>query len=79
MSSTHGESRIEALDGAPIESRADPRPVFFGRSGLRRNLRWDALDSVYFAGYAMWNYLATPYLLTLDGVETREGEDGARR
>ena len=42
--------------------------------GLRRNLRWDALDSVYFAGYAMWNYLTAPYLLTREGVEVGEGD-----
>lgn len=69
-----GAARIERPDGEVIESRPDPRPAFFGRAGLRRNLRWDALDSVYFAGYAMWNYLTTPYLLTRDDVETSEGE-----
>jgi len=69
-----GAARIETTDGEVVESRADPRPEFFGRSGLRRNLRWDALDSTYFAGYAMWNYLNTPYLLTRDGVEAEEGE-----
>jgi hypothetical protein len=69
-----GEVRIESLDGVTIESRSDPRPLFSGRSGLRRNLRWDALDSVYFGGYAMWNYLTTPHLLTLERVEVREGE-----
>jgi len=77
-----GAARIETTDGEVVESRADPRPEFFGRSGLRRNLRWDALDSTYFAGYAMWNYLTTPYLLTRDGVEASEGEpwfqDGER-
>jgi hypothetical protein len=40
-----------------VASRDNPRAAFFGRAGLRRNLRWDALDSTYFAGYAMWNYL----------------------
>jgi hypothetical protein len=69
-----GEARIEAEDGAVIESRTNPRAAFSGRTGLRRNLRWDALDSTYFAGYAMWNYLTTPYLLTREGVEVREGE-----
>lgn len=69
-----GEVRIEADDGEVIETRSDPRSAFFGRPGLRRNLRWDALDSTYFAGYAMWNYLTMPYLLTRDGVEVSEGE-----
>jgi hypothetical protein len=50
------------------------RSAFSGLSGLRRNLRWDALDSTYFAGYAMWNYVTTPYLLTREGVELSQGE-----
>ena len=54
-----GAARIESRDGAVL-SRAGRAGAFFGRSGLRRNLRWDALDSVYFAGYAMWNYLTAP-------------------
>ena len=68
-----GMSRVETSDGDVLESRADPRQEFFGVSGLRRNLRWDPLDSAYFAGYAMWNYLTTPYLLTRDGIEVAEG------
>lgn len=69
-----GAVRIETADGEPLESRSDPREAFSGLSGLRRNLRWDSLDTIYFAGYAMWNYLATPMLLTLPGVDVREGE-----
>jgi len=69
----HGAARIER-DGAVVAERRDPRHEFFGRSGLRRSFRWDALDSVYFAGYAMWNYLNTPYLLTRADVEVRAGE-----
>ena len=77
-----GDVRIEDDDGAIMASRSDPRSAFSGLSGLRRSLRWDALDSAYFAGYAMWNYLTWPYLLTREGVEVREGEswtaDGER-
>jgi hypothetical protein len=69
-----GAVRIEDAGGATIASRDEPRPAFSGRSGLRRNLRWDALDATYFAGYAMWNYLTTPYLLTRDGVEVTDGD-----
>jgi hypothetical protein len=78
----HGAVRIETADGEVVEERAQPRPLFFGRSGLRRNFRWDALDSVYFAGYAMWNYLNAPWMLMRDDFEVREGEpwseDGER-
>ncbi len=79
-----GAVRIETDDGEVLESRPDPRPLFFGRSGVRRNLRWDALDATYFAGYALWNYLTTPLLLTREGVRVRElapldGGEGWRR
>ena len=72
--SERGAARIESRDGEVLSSRTNARAAFIGRSGLRRNLRWDALDSVYFAGYAMWNYLTFPYLLTRQGVEVGEGE-----
>jgi hypothetical protein len=79
-----GSVRIETDAGEPIATRDDPRACFFGRPGLRRNLRWDALDLVYFAGYAWWNYLNHPILLTRDGVIATEAErlhhrDGAWR
>ena len=69
-----GRVFLEDAGGRTIAERADPRPLFFGRAGLRRNLRWDALDTAYFAGYAMWNYLTTPLLLARDEVELAEGE-----
>jgi hypothetical protein len=78
----HGAVRVETANREVVEERAEARPMFFGRAGLRRNFRWDALDSIYFAGYAMWNYLNTPWMLTRDDVEVREGEpwrqDGER-
>jgi hypothetical protein len=77
-----GRVRIETDGGEVVESRADPRSRFFGRAGLRRNLRWDPLDATYFAGYALWNYLNTPWLLAGAGVQTREiepWEAGGRR
>ena len=52
----------------------DPGRGFFGRAGRRRNLRWDPLDATYFTGYALWNYLNTPYLLAREDVRTREVE-----
>jgi hypothetical protein len=67
-----GDVRIEAVDGKEIESRRDARAAFSGLSSLRRNLRWDALDATYFAGYAWWNYLAMPVLLTREGVVVTE-------
>lgn len=64
----------EGPGGETIEARDDPRSLFFGRPGLRRNLRWDRLDLTYFAGYAMWNYLTSPLLLTRPDVEVGERE-----
>jgi hypothetical protein len=69
-----GAVRIESEVGEPIAARRGARQQFHGLAGLRRNLRWDALDTVYFGGYALWNYLTTPLLLARDGVEVREGE-----
>ena len=68
-----GAVRIETDAGELVESRNDPRSYFFGRSGIRRNFRWDALDSAYFAGYAWWNYLNHPLLLTRDDVGVELG------
>ncbi|MFJ7724412.1 hypothetical protein ACIQYM_41070, partial [Rhodococcus erythropolis] len=51
-----------------------PRPEFFGLSGVRRNLHWDALDTAYFAGYAFWNYLNAPLLLARDDITVTEAE-----
>lgn len=63
--------RIENVaTGAAVSARANPRERFPG--GMRA-LRWDRLDALYFAGYAIWNYLTFPYVLTHAGVETREG------
>ncbi len=69
-----GDVRIETRDGEPISARRNARASFTGLTGLRRNLRWDALDATYFAGYAFWNYLSLPLLLTRDGITLTEGD-----
>lgn len=69
-----GVVRIETSDGELVEARHNPRAAFAGVSGLRRNVRWDALDAAYFAGYAWWNYLSSPILLMRDGVSVTEGD-----
>jgi len=70
----HGAVRVETVDGEVLESRDHPRELFFGRPGLRRNLRWDALDLCYFAGYAWWNYVCAPFLFEEPGVGVEEIE-----
>jgi hypothetical protein len=68
-----GDIRIETRDGELIDARRDARAAFAGPGGLRRNFRWDALDAAYFAGYAWWNYLSAPMLLTREGVTVSNG------
>lgn len=67
-----GDVRIETRDGELINARRNARAAFAGLSGLHRNLRWDALDAAYFAGYAWWNYLSTPIHLTREGITVTE-------
>ncbi|MDR3661212.1 MAG: hypothetical protein P4L86_12625 [Mycobacterium sp.] len=69
-----GDVRIDTYDGRLLDARSNARSEFFGLSGVRRNVRWDPLDLAYFAGYAFWNYLTAPLLLTFDGVAVTEGE-----
>jgi len=63
--------RLETPDGELIERRDDMRRRF---PGVRRRIRWDALDALYFGGYALWNYFTTPLFLT----RARCREDGRR-
>lgn len=60
---------IETTEGHVVEERLAPRDSFAGH-GL--DTPWDRLQLAYFAGYAMWTYLTTPFLFTMDGVETEE-------
>jgi hypothetical protein len=75
----HTGVRIESSDGAILAERADPRALF---PGGRRQLWWDKLDFLYFAGYAMWGYACTPFIFAWPDVESREveawEEDGQR-
>jgi hypothetical protein len=62
---------IEDANGAVVAERDEPRKAIRRASKL---LRWDDLDFLYFSGYALWNYLTTPWLLTR--VELRERGGG---
>jgi hypothetical protein len=63
--------RIEA-DGRVTDVRHDPRAAF---KRLRQHFRWDDLDFLYFSGYALWNYMAFPFMLERPGVELEERPD----
>ena len=60
---------IETTDGRVVEERLTPRNSFAGHA---LDTGWDRLHLAYFAGYAMWTYLNTPFVLALDGVATEE-------
>lgn len=60
------EVRVIGSDGKIVERRLQPRSTF---RGLKRLVCWDALDFIYFGGYAMWNYLITPFLFLRDGFQ----------
>lgn len=61
--------RIEDKGGNTIAQRENPRAAFHK---LRKQLHWDQLDAVYFAGYAVWNYLTAPFLLCRSDIRIEE-------
>ena len=65
----NSEVRILDADGAVIARREDPRAAF---RGIRHLFAWDELDFIYFAGYATWNYLTAPFLLSRNGFIIKE-------
>ena len=71
---THDEVRVES-DGKLIERRTQARRAFQGLGAFRRIPRWDTIDSAYFVGYAMSNYMSHPYRMTQPGFRVRRGED----
>jgi len=58
----------DGSDAALLEAR-DPRASFAGHD---MHTAWDPLQRAYFSGYALWTYLATPFLLAQEGVELEE-------
>lgn len=66
-----GDVRIESDRGDRQLQRAHAREAF---SRLSHKVRWDTLDALYFIGYALWNYVSTPFMLARPGFELREGE-----
>src|SRR6266404_1757200 len=50
-------------------SFTEPRASFAGHV---RNTKWDQLQRLYFLGYAMWNYLTTPFIFVRDGFDLQE-------
>jgi hypothetical protein len=61
--------RIESPDGRAAEARRTPRESYRGHT---QQTPWDRLHALYFTGYALWTYLAVPFLYTYPGFRTKE-------
>jgi hypothetical protein len=66
---TPGRVAIEDPTGKVVLERHSPREAY---QGQELTSAWDELHALYFGGYAMWNYLTTPYLLAHPDVRTEE-------
>src|ERR1700733_6686197 len=64
-----GQVSIESLDGTLLEVRNDPHAVLLSHGGPSS---WDELDVAYICGLSIWNFVATPFLLTQSGVQVEE-------
>lgn len=65
----NGDVFLEDPSGIMIARRQNARSFFpYGR----RLLWWDSLDQTYFAGYALWNYLAFPSLMLRKDIQWEE-------
>jgi hypothetical protein len=62
---------IEDAQGKILEERNAPRASFAGHTLMTP---WDKLQELYFISYAMWNYLATPFLFAGPRFKTTELE-----
>jgi hypothetical protein len=62
---------IERARGEILAEQLQPRESFRGHSV---ETPWSHLQLAYFAGYAMWTYLNTPFLFAWNGVESEEVE-----
>jgi hypothetical protein len=60
---------IESDDGRVMAERDHARRAF---KDFRHKIWWDNLDVMHFAGYALWNYMTSPFLLRREGFQTRE-------
>jgi hypothetical protein len=66
-----GRVAIEKLDGTLVEELLNPRESFLGHT---RETKWNKLQLVYFASYAMWSYLTLPFNFTMPGFYVVEIE-----
>ncbi|MBN3510473.1 hypothetical protein SAMN04488583_2902 [Mycobacterium sp. 88mf] len=60
---------IEKLDGRVVAELGSPRDSFGGHA---LETPWTPLQRAYFNGYALWNYLTAPFLMSLPGFAVHE-------
>jgi hypothetical protein len=60
---------LEGPGGEVLLSLRDPQRVFLDHS---KAAPWDVLHVLFFCGFAVWNYLMTPFLLAHPEVRTEE-------
>jgi hypothetical protein len=79
-SCTPDHTVIETLDGKPVKDRKNPRAAFDGHTV---ETPWDDLNLAYLSGYAMRNYLNTPFIFAMPGFQAEEispcDENGEQR
>jgi hypothetical protein len=73
---TPGRTWIEGRNDSISMNSENPRASFAGHT---RTTPWDDLQLTYFVGYALWNYLATPFCFSWPGFETREVKEHQER
>jgi hypothetical protein len=66
---TPDEVRIEAPDGGVVGRLPQPRASF---AGFAMETHWSNPQLAYFAGYTMWTYLTSPFILAQPGVRAEE-------
>lgn len=65
---TAQRAALETTTGEVTTERLDPRASF----PADVSAPWDELHVAYFAGYAMWTYMTSPFTFTSPGFETTE-------
>lgn len=70
-------TRIVDNDAKALEEQSNPRNTFAGHAVTTH---WDALQMLYFSGYALWTYMTAPFIFKLPGFKVEEiqpwDEDG---
>lgn len=68
---TPSRVEIQRADGSVAEALDQPRRSF---EGFELETPWSNAQLAYFAGYTMWTYLTSPFLLRHPGVSAQEIE-----